>query len=43
LWVRDDDGRVVPVPRHKGKAIRKGTVRVIIQEVGVSVEEFMEL
>jgi predicted RNA binding protein YcfA (HicA-like mRNA interferase family) len=43
LWVRDSDGRVVPVPHHKGKKIRKGTVRAIIREVGVSVEEFMEL
>ena len=43
LWVRDADGRVIPVPRHKGKKIRKGTVRAIIREVGVSVEEFMKL
>jgi predicted RNA binding protein YcfA (HicA-like mRNA interferase family) len=43
LWVRDADGRVIPVPRYKGKKIRKGTVRAIIQEVGVSVEEFMTL
>jgi predicted RNA binding protein YcfA (HicA-like mRNA interferase family) len=41
LWVRDADGRVVPVPNHPGKPIRKGTVRAIIREVGVSVEEFM--
>ncbi len=43
LWVRDADGRVVPVPHYKGKKIRKGTVRAIIREVGVSVEEFMKL
>ncbi len=43
LWVRDDDGLVVPVPRHEGKPIRKGTVRAIIREIGVSVDEFMEL
>ena len=43
LWVRDADGRVVPVPRHQGKNIRKGTVRAIIREVGVSVVEFMDL
>ena len=41
--VRDADGLVVPVPRHKGKAIRRGTVRAIIREIGVSVDEFMEL
>ena len=43
LWVRDSDGRVIPVPHHRGKSIRKGTVRAIIREVGVSVEEFMDL
>jgi predicted RNA binding protein YcfA (HicA-like mRNA interferase family) len=43
LWVRDADGRVVPVPRHEGRPIRKGTVRAIIREAGVSVEEFMGL
>ncbi len=43
LWVRDADGRVVPVPHYRGKNIRKGTVGAIIREVGVSVEEFMQL
>jgi len=43
LWGRDSDGRVVPVPHHRGKSIRKGTVRAIIREVGVDVEEFMSL
>ena len=43
LWVRDSDGRVVPVPHHRDKKIRKGTVRAIIREVGVSIAEFMEL
>ena len=42
LWVRDKDGVVVPVPHHKGKSIRKGTVRAIIREIGASVDEFMD-
>jgi predicted RNA binding protein YcfA (HicA-like mRNA interferase family) len=42
LWARNSDGRVVPVPRYRGKKIRKGTVRAIIREAGVSVAEFME-
>ena len=41
LWVRDTDGCVVPIPKYRGKAIRKGTIRAIIRETGVSVEEFM--
>ncbi len=42
LWVRDSDGKVVPVPHHKGKSIRKGTIRSIIREVGVSVKQFFD-
>lgn len=42
LWVRDSDGKVVPVPHHKGKSIRKGTIRAIIREVGVSVKHFFD-
>ena len=43
LWVRDADGRVVPVPHYRGRKIPKGTVRAIIREIDVSVEEFMQL
>jgi predicted RNA binding protein YcfA (HicA-like mRNA interferase family) len=43
IWVRDSDGCVVPVPHYQGKPIRKGTLRAIIKQVGVSVSEFMDL
>jgi predicted RNA binding protein YcfA (HicA-like mRNA interferase family) len=43
LWVRDTDGRVVPVPHYRGKSVRKGTLRAIIRELGLSVAEFMDL
>ncbi|MBM4461146.1 MAG: type II toxin-antitoxin system HicA family toxin [Chloroflexi bacterium] len=43
VWVRDTDGRVIPVPHHGSKAIRTGTMRAIIRETGLSVEEFMGL
>jgi len=43
LWVCDTDGCVVPIPHHRGKSIRKGTVGAIIREVGMSIEEFMQL
>ena len=42
LWVRDEDGKVIPVPKHKGKDIKKGTIKAIINEIGISLEEFME-
>jgi len=41
LWVRDADGVVVPVPHRAGKPIRKGTLRAIIRELGLTVDEFM--
>ena len=41
IWVRDKDGKVIPVPHHKGKAIKKGTIRAIIRELGVTVGDFM--
>ncbi|MBK7377712.1 MAG: type II toxin-antitoxin system HicA family toxin [Ignavibacteriales bacterium] len=42
LWVRDTDGKVVPVPHYRGKSIRKGTVRAIIREIEVTLDEFFE-
>ncbi len=41
LWVRDEDGKVVPVPKTK-KDIKKGTVRAIIRQIGVDFEEFIK-
>jgi len=43
LWARDADGLVIPVPHYRGKKIKKGTVRAIIRELGLTVTEFMEL
>jgi predicted RNA binding protein YcfA (HicA-like mRNA interferase family) len=42
LWVRDSDGIVIPVPNHRGKTIRKGTIRAIIREINVTVQEFRD-
>lgn len=43
LWVRDSDGKVLPVPHHKGKSIRKGTVRAIIREINVPIKDFFSV
>jgi predicted RNA binding protein YcfA (HicA-like mRNA interferase family) len=43
LWVRDNDGKVIPLPKHGSKEIRRGTVRAIIRELELTVREFMEL
>ena len=38
LWVRDSDGKFVPIP-HK-KEIKAGTLGAIIREMGLTPEEF---
>lgn len=43
LWVRDSNGKVIPVPKHKGKDIKKGTLKSIIKNTELSVGEFMDL
>ena len=37
------DNKTVTVPIHFGKDVPKGTLRAIIREAGLTVEEFMRL
>jgi predicted RNA binding protein YcfA (HicA-like mRNA interferase family) len=39
---RQPDNRTVTVPVHFGKDVPRGTLRAIIREAGMSVEEFVE-
>ncbi|MCA9288682.1 MAG: type II toxin-antitoxin system HicA family toxin [Phycisphaerales bacterium] len=43
VFCRASDRRRVVIPMHKGKDLRPGTLRGIIQDLGVSVEEFAAL
>lgn len=36
------DGRIVIVPVHSNRDVARGTLREIIRQAGVSVEEFLE-
>ena len=40
---RHPDGRAVTVPRHDRKDVAPGLLRKVIRDVGVSVQEFMDL
>lgn len=40
---RHSDNRTVTVPVHFGKDVPRGTLRAIIREAGLSVEEFVAL
>lgn len=44
LWVRDEDGRVIPVPKHSGMDIKTGTLQAILKEVGIkNIRDFDNL
>jgi len=40
---RHPDGRWVTVPLHPGKDVAKGTLRKVIKDMGITVEEFESL
>ena len=40
---RKTDGKRVTVPVHKGRAVPPGTLRAILRDADVSVEEFQRL
>ena len=37
------DGRTTTVPVHAGKSLRKGTLRSILKQAGLTVDEFVDL
>ena len=43
IWYNPATKRRTTVPNHPGVDIRKGTLKAILKEAGISVEEFMEL
>ncbi len=36
----DGKGRIVTVPMHKGKSLKEGTARQILEQVGVTEDTF---
>lgn len=40
---RQSDNRTVTIPVHFGKDVPRGTLRAIIREAGMSVDEFISL
>ncbi len=43
VWRRVSDGRHTVIPRHAGKIIKRKTLKSIIEDFGITVEEFNEL
>lgn len=40
LVLTDGKGRIVTVPMHKGKSLKEGTARQILEQVGVTEDTF---
>ena len=43
IFRNSQSGKIVPVPSHSNKDLKLGTLRSIIRQSGVSVEEFFSL
>lgn len=43
IWYNPVSRRRTTVPNHPGADIAKGTLRAIIEQAGLTVEEFMDL
>ncbi|MEW6481549.1 MAG: type II toxin-antitoxin system HicA family toxin [bacterium] len=43
VWRRKTDMRHTIVPRHRGKIIKRRTLKSILDDIGLSVEEFRGL
>lgn len=43
IWYNPKTHRRTIVPNHPGKDIAKGTLRAIINQAGLTVEEFIDL
>lgn len=43
IQLKHPDGRRTTIPYHPAKEIRKGTLRGIINDLGITVEEFINI
>ncbi|MEK7449566.1 MAG: type II toxin-antitoxin system HicA family toxin [Planctomycetota bacterium] len=43
VWRRPRDGRHTIIPRHAGKIIKRKTLKSIINDTGLTIEEFRNL
>jgi predicted RNA binding protein YcfA (HicA-like mRNA interferase family) len=40
---RESDGKRVTIPVHKGRTVPTGTLRAILRDANISIDEFREL
>lgn len=41
--VHPETNKIIPIPMHKGKDVSVGLIREIINEIGISRDEWLEL
>jgi predicted RNA binding protein YcfA (HicA-like mRNA interferase family) len=39
IWRRDEDGRYTTIPNHGSKIIKRETIKSIIDDLGISIDE----
>ncbi|OGM24415.1 addiction module toxin, HicA family [Candidatus Woesebacteria bacterium RIFCSPHIGHO2_01_FULL_39_32] len=43
IWFNPVSQRFVTVPKHSGKTFKKGTLKGMIDDMGITVKEFLNL
>jgi predicted RNA binding protein YcfA (HicA-like mRNA interferase family) len=43
MWIRDLDDKIIIIPRHAGKIIKRKTLKDIIRATGLTGSEFNKL
>lgn len=43
LRMRHSDGRMIIIPVHKGRDLRKGTLKAILRDAEITVEQLIKL
>ena len=43
MWVRNIDQKIIIIPRHSGKTIKRKTLKDIIEATNLSIEQFNNL
>ncbi len=43
IWRREADGRHTTVPRHRGETLKRRTVKSILDDAGIGIEDLRDL
>ncbi len=43
VFYRHEDGRYTTIPHHPGRDLSRSLIRTILRQIGLSIEEYIEL